>query len=106
MRVIHGEKFKRHEQERFRRPIIENVMQSVFCLVDAMKSFNMTFKKSENNENYESLLRAKEYLLVDMADWNKNKENYGMNIKTIWADETIRLCYDRRNQYYLNDSTE
>jgi hypothetical protein len=106
MRIIHGEKFKRHEQERFRRPIIENVLQSTFHLVDAMKTFDLNFKNDANTTGYESLLVAKELLLLDMADWNKNKESYGTYIKSIWTDETIRQCYDKRNQFYLHDSTE
>ena len=106
MRVIHGEKYQRSEQERFRKPIIENVFQSICHLVEAMNAFSLQFENLKNIENYTGLLEAKECLIVDMNDWNKNKQVYATRIKEIWNDETIKVCYNRRNQFYLHDSTE
>jgi hypothetical protein len=107
MRVIHGEKYRKTEQERFKMPIIVNIFQSICHLVDAMyNKFYLKFEKNENDEYYDQLLEAKTHLLNDLNDWNANKSRYIIYIKSLWNDESIQECYSRRNKFYLHDSSK
>lgn len=107
MRIIHGEKFHRSEQQRFKLPIIKNIFQSISHLVDAMNNkFYLTFKKKENLKYYQELSDAEKNLLNDLNDWNENREKYVSYIKSIWNDLSIQECYSRKNLFYLHDSAK
>ena len=107
MRVIHGEKFHKSEQQRFKLPIIKNIFQSISHLVEAMnEKFHLSFKKKENLKYYQELSDAETNLLNDLNDWNENRDKYVSYIKSIWNDESIRECYARRNLFYLHDSAK
>jgi hypothetical protein len=107
MRIIHGEKFHRSEQQRFKLPIIKNIFQSISHLVDAMNNkFYLNFKKKENLKYYQELSDAEKNLLNDLNDWNENREKYVSYIKSLWNDSSIQECYARRNLFYLHDSTK
>ena len=107
MRVIHGEKFRKSEQERFKLPVIKNIFQSIRSLVDAMYNrFNLRFEIAINDQYYGCLLEAETHLLNDLSDWQSNRTIYLSYIKSIWNDKAIQECYKRRNMFYLHDSTK
>lgn len=107
MRIIHGEKFGRSEQESFKLPIIQNIFESISQLVFSMNNtLSLTFENKENNEYYEVLEKAKINLFNDLNDWNENRETYVLCIKSIWNDKSIKKCYERKNLFYLHDSAK
>jgi hypothetical protein len=106
MRIIHDKNYTVEERVKFKPLIIQNLIDSIIRLVEAMQRFNLDFENHENKHNFQVLLTCNENLKIDLRDWNKDAYLYGAVIKDLWNDESIQKCYERRNQFYLNDSTK
>lgn len=106
MRIIHGKNYTIEERKKYTLIILQNIIDSVFRLVDAMKMFDFEFENEEINQELQLLNHCKEQLKYDLNDWFTNLSIYTPIIKKIWEDKSIRSIVQKRNQFYLNDSTE
>lgn len=107
MRIIHDKNYSYEECRRYKPVIIQNILDSTIRLAQAMSIFNINFDKKENIVNYEKILECNMKLKSgDMNDWNKNSKDYADAIKSIWGDNSIKFCFEKRNLFYLIDSTE
>lgn len=106
MRIIHGTNYSLDERRKYKPLIIHNIVDSIIRLVDALKLFSLKFSDRLNEDNYLEILNCHEKLQIDLSDWNRNSDKYCTIIKQIWDDHSIRVCYSRRNKFYLIDSIE
>lgn len=107
MRIIHDKNYTNEECRRYKPVIIQNILDSTIRLVEAMSIFNINFEKKENTTNYNKIVECNMRLKSgDMNDWNKNSKDYSNAIKSIWGDKSIKFCFEKRNLFYLIDSTE
>ena len=106
MRIIHGQSYSEDDRKKYKILIIQNIFDSIVQLVNAMRSFQMRFMNQENEDYFSLILLTHETLQNGLDNWNKNLNENCKMINSIWIDPSIRNTYQRRNKFYLNDSTE
>lgn len=72
MRIIHGKNYSIDERKKYKHLIIQNVIDSVVRLVDAMKLFSLTFENESNEICTNLILNCQQNLKSDLIDWNSN----------------------------------
>jgi hypothetical protein len=106
MRIIHGKNYTINERKKYHHLVIQNIIDSIVRLADAMKFFSISFENYSNIEGFENILVCQQYLKIDLNDWNQNLMNYYTIIKSIWNDNSIQIVLKKKNKFYLNDSIE
>ena len=111
MRIIHGRNYSLDERKKYTHLIIQNIIDSLVRLVDAMQTqFYLDFENAHNNEYFTEFIQKLQHSLkanlLPMTDWYSNLNSYKSMIDSIWRDKSIKWCYTKRNLFYLNDSTE
>lgn len=107
MRVIHGANYTPDERNKYKPIIILNLVDSITRLIDAMQMFSIRFENEQNETDFIQIVNLLQHIKSgDLTDWLQNTSKYARIIRSIWDDPSIRTCYQRRNQFYLNDSTE
>jgi hypothetical protein len=107
MRIIHGTNYSLDERKKYKPLIINNIIDSIIRLVNAMKyQLHMEFKLHSNEENFSAILNCSENLLHDLTDWNQKSNKYFELIKSIWEDPNVERTYEFRNKFYIIDSIE
>ncbi len=110
MRIIHGTSYSENDREKFKPAVIHNLLDSVYCLVNAMREvFDQEFENQSNDEMFEELIKAQMVLEDspnDLTSWNANAEIYANCVSSIWDDSAVKLTYEQRNKFFLNDSSE
>lgn len=106
MRIIHGSNYSFEERKKYKPLILQNIVDSIVRLVNAMKQFNKNFITDLNDDNFTLMTICHQKLQLDLVDWNQNLKKYYYAITSIWDDESIKITYQRRNKFYLIDSIE
>lgn len=107
MRIIHDKNYSNEECRRYKPVIIQNILDSTKRLVEAMNLFNINFDNKKNTANYQIIQEGFNIIKSgDLNEWNKNSKDYCIAIKSIWEDKSIQYCFDKKNLFYLMDSTE
>lgn len=100
MRIIHGKGFSPEERMTFTKCIFQNIFTAIKALTGAMRMLRIPYSNAEN-EVYASWLQDVNTVQVTQLD-----RGYVDAIRRLWADSGIRVCYSRRCEYQLLDSTE
>ena len=110
MRIIHGTNYSEIDRKKFKLAVIQNLLDSMYRLVIAMREFfDQEFENESNNEAFDELTRAQMALddnPGDLTDWNANSETYANCVISIWDDSAVKLTYEQRNKFFLSDSSE
>ena len=107
MRIIHGTNYTVDERKKYKPLIIQNIIDSIIRLVNAMRyQFLMEFTFNSNEDCFTHIQNCDEKLHLGLDDWNQNLNGYFESIKSIWEDPSIMKTYQRRNKFYLIDSIE
>jgi hypothetical protein len=106
MRIIHGLNYTDTERKRYKPVIIQNIIESIVRLVEALKLFSLCFESKENDENFNLITKLNQNLKSDMSDWNVNAQNYRQLIEKIWKDNSIKTVFNKKNKFYISDSIE
>ena len=111
MRIIHGKNYSLDERKKYTHLIVQNIVESLVRLVDAMRSlFYLDFENKLNNQYFDEFIvnlqtNLKTNTLLAKTDWYSNLSRYMQIMTSIWKDVSIQYCFDKRNLFYLNDST-
>ncbi|XP_072294909.1 guanine nucleotide-binding protein subunit alpha-14-like [Eucyclogobius newberryi] len=100
MRIIHGKGFSEDDRKTFCKCIFQNILTAVNAMTTAMTTLKIPYSNSEN-EIYAKCLQD-----INTVQITQLERSYVDAIRRLWADSGIRLCYSRRCQYQLLDSTE
>lgn len=100
MRIIHGRGFSEEERKSFSKCIFQNIFTAMKAMTGAMTTLNIPYSNPEN-EIYSKWLQD-----VNTVQINQLERGYVDAIRRLWADSGIRVCYSRRCEYQLLDSTE
>uniref|UniRef100_A0A3P8UD36 Guanine nucleotide-binding protein subunit alpha n=1 Tax=Amphiprion percula TaxID=161767 RepID=A0A3P8UD36_AMPPE len=100
MRIIHGKGFSPEERMTFAKCIFQNIFTAIKALTGAMRMLRIPYSNAEN-EVYANWLQDVNTVQVTQLD-----RGYVDAIRRLWADSGIRVCYSRRCEYQLLDSTE
>ncbi|KAF7667093.1 hypothetical protein LDENG_00076420 [Lucifuga dentata] len=100
MRIIHGRGFSEEERKAFAKCIFQNIFTAMKAMTTAMTTLRIPYSNPEN-EMLATLLQDVNTVQVTQLD-----RNYVDALHRLWADSGIRVCYSRRCEYQLLDSTE
>uniref|UniRef100_A0A8C7Y2Z5 Guanine nucleotide binding protein (G protein), alpha 15 (Gq class), tandem duplicate 3 n=1 Tax=Oryzias sinensis TaxID=183150 RepID=A0A8C7Y2Z5_9TELE len=100
MRIIHGRGFSEDERKAFAKCIFQNIFTAVKAMTGAMTMLKIPYANPEN-EMYAKWLQD-----VNTVQITRLERRYVDAIRRLWGDPGIRICYSRRCEYQLLDSTE
>ncbi|XP_042273160.1 guanine nucleotide-binding protein subunit alpha-11-like [Thunnus albacares] len=100
MRIIHGRGFSEEERKTFAKCIFQNIFTAMKAMTGAMTTLRIPYSNPEN-EIYAKWLQD-----VNTVQITQLERGYVDAIRRLWADSGIRVCYSRRCEYQLLDSTE
>ncbi|KAM8889706.1 guanine nucleotide-binding protein subunit alpha-14-like [Synchiropus picturatus] len=100
MRIIHGRGFSEEERRAFAKCIFQNILTAMNAMTTAMSTLRIPYTNPQN-EGFAKLLQQVNTVQVTQLD-----QRYIDAIRRLWADPGIRICYSRRCEYQLLDSTE
>ncbi|PVU95071.1 hypothetical protein BB561_002048 [Smittium simulii] len=99
MKLIHDGGYSLEERESFKEIIYSNTIQSMHVLLEAMDILEIPLHNSE--------LQAAVNLIMAVpgqVDFNTFDPQLANAIKIVWADPGLQQCYQRSNEFQLNDS--
>lgn len=100
MRIIHGSGYTDEDKRSFIKLIYQNIFMAMSALIKAMDMLKIPYKQTENEDNA-SMVR-----LVDFESVTSLERQYICALHSLWADQGIQECYDRRREYQLTDSAK
>ncbi|XP_047443502.1 guanine nucleotide-binding protein subunit alpha-11-like [Mugil cephalus] len=100
MRIIHGRGFSEEERKAFAKCIFQNIFTAIKAMSMAMTTLKIPYSNAEN-EIYAKWLQD-----VNTVHITQLESRYVDAIGRLWTDPGIRVCYSRRSEYQLLDSTE
>ncbi|GFO26398.1 guanine nucleotide-binding protein subunit alpha-11 [Plakobranchus ocellatus] len=98
MKIIHGAGFPEHERRKQVHTIHQNIFIAIDCLICAMETLNIEYSNPENRDNCEMIRDLERTMTFDMPCFDA--------IMSLWSDDGIQECYDRRREYQLPDSAK
>ncbi|CAF0786611.1 unnamed protein product [Didymodactylos carnosus] len=101
MKLIHGRGFKPDEKRRTIPFIYGQIVYVVKCIIRAMRKLKISFEKPKNEE-YARLLSVSD----DYEPVSSFAPGLVAAIKSVWQDEGVKACYNRRREYRLTDSAK
>lgn len=81
-----------------------NILTNTCNLVKGMRQIGLEFGNAEN-ESYANEINEL-HSNLDINEWNRDKRGYADKVISIWNDNGIKQAYARRNEFFLDDSTE
>ncbi|XP_076880619.1 guanine nucleotide-binding protein subunit alpha-14-like [Brachyhypopomus gauderio] len=100
MRIIHGSGFSEDDRRAFAKLVFQNIFTAVQAMTTAMSTLKIPYT-SKQNEKYARLIQD-----VDIHQVKQLEQCYVEAIQHLWADNRLKICYSRRREYQLLDSTE
>ncbi|XP_065841713.1 guanine nucleotide-binding protein G(q) subunit alpha-like [Oscarella lobularis] len=100
MRIIHGAGYTDSDRAGFKSLVYSNVYTAMGQLMGAMNDLEIAYKNPANKDNAE-LVKT-----VDRENVETIKGDQLKALKSLWGDEGIRECYDRRREFQLSDSAK
>ncbi|XP_026091868.1 guanine nucleotide-binding protein subunit alpha-11-like [Carassius auratus] len=100
MKIIHGSGYSEEERCSYTKLVFQNVFQAMSTMTDAMKTLKIPFS------NPQSEIYAQWFQDLDIHQITQLKRSYVEAIRHLWADKGFKICYRRRREYQLLDSTK
>ncbi|XP_055533694.1 guanine nucleotide-binding protein G(f) subunit alpha [Wyeomyia smithii] len=101
MKILHEQNgFSFDERLDKLHDIIENIHESIYELVRHVILMNLQFDSKENHWCAQDILK-----IGKQAPWHLSME-YVQRVRTLWADNGVRKCFKRSNEFQLIDSAK
>ena len=101
MKLIHDGGYSREERESFKEIIFSNTIQSMRVILEAMDSLEIPLYLEENQEFANVILEQPGQIEADMLPPKVSEA-----VKLLWKDQGVIMCFNRSNEYQLNDSAK
>ncbi|KAI3382442.1 hypothetical protein SNEBB_003494 [Seison nebaliae] len=101
MRIIHGTGFSDDDKRSFIKLIYQNIYSAMNGMIRAMELLRIPYEDSENERVYAPMLKS-----IDPEFMITLDEPYVNAIRSLWNDQGVKDCYDRRREYQLTDSAK
>jgi guanine nucleotide-binding protein G(o) subunit alpha len=124
MKIIHMDGYSKEDFEQYREVVYSNTIQSLATIIRAMETLNIPFGSGDRerdaamgkyilNIEMVSIIRMKIsyiFLVLDkisrMADTEPFESELLDAMKKLWNDYGVQQCFNRSNEYQLNDSAK
>ncbi|ESO87888.1 hypothetical protein LOTGIDRAFT_194019 [Lottia gigantea] len=100
MRIIHGSGYSDEDKRSFIKIVYQNIFMAMNAMTRAMDTLKISYRDSANIE-HATLIKQIDYETVTTFE-----RQFVEAIKSLWEDEGIQECYDRRREYQLTDSAK
>ncbi|CAF1087768.1 unnamed protein product [Didymodactylos carnosus] len=101
MRIIHGCGYSDADKRLFIKFIYENIFKAMNSMIQAMDILKISYV-DKCNEEHASFVYIVDYKMMPTSEFF----HYVKAIKSLWNDEGIKECYQRRREYQLIDSAK
>uniref|UniRef100_A0A3B3TKP0 Guanine nucleotide binding protein (G protein), alpha 15 (Gq class), tandem duplicate 2 n=1 Tax=Poecilia latipinna TaxID=48699 RepID=A0A3B3TKP0_9TELE len=98
MKIIHGRGFSEEERKSFAKCIYQNIFTAIKAMTGAMNTLRIPYTSPENEVEWLQDVNTMHIVHLE--------RRYVDAIRRLWSDQGIRICYSRRCEYQLLDSTE
>lgn len=99
MRIIHGSGYSEEDRKAFAKLVYQNIITAMQSITRAMDSLNIQYQYQENKEHSHMIKELEAYKITTLD------RHHADAIKSLWNDLGVRICYERRREYQLLDST-
>lgn len=100
MRIIHGQGYSDEDKLGYVALVYQNVITAIQSLTLAMESLKIAYRNPANSEH------AKTMREVDPKNVTTFEHDYYIATRSLWSDQGMQECYDRRREYQLSDSAK
>ncbi|XP_073699938.1 guanine nucleotide-binding protein G(q) subunit alpha-like isoform X1 [Garra rufa] len=100
MRIIHGKGFSEEDRRGYTKLVYQNIFTAMRALTAAMNTLKIPYANPQNE------VYGKQFQDVEIRQVTHLDRMYVDAIRRLWADEGLKVCYGRRREYQLLDSTE
>ncbi|BFZ13579.1 hypothetical protein BsWGS_16617 [Bradybaena similaris] len=102
MRIIHGAGYSDEDKRGHIKIVYQNIFMAMNAMIRAMDTLNIQYSNPANRVcDYANMIRQIDYETVSTFD-----KPCVDAIISLWSDEGIQECYDRRREYQLTDSAK
>ncbi|KTG42885.1 hypothetical protein cypCar_00028999 [Cyprinus carpio] len=100
MRIIHGRGYTEEDRRAYAKLVFQNIFVSIHNLLQAMEHLNIPFA-DEKNKTYAAMLNS-----VTPETVHSLEPKHAEAIKSVWKDQGLQKCFERRREFQLSDSTK
>ncbi|XP_043079251.1 guanine nucleotide-binding protein subunit alpha-11-like isoform X2 [Puntigrus tetrazona] len=100
MKIINGSGYSENERCSYTKLVFQNIFQSMCAMTDAMKTLKIPYSNPQNE------IYAQWFQDLDIHQITQLQRSYVEAIHHLWADKGLKICYSRRREYQLLDSTK
>ncbi|XDV20002.1 hypothetical protein PO909_025387 [Leuciscus waleckii] len=100
MRIIHGSGYSEEDRRAFAKLVLQNIIVSIHSMLQAMENLNIPFADGKNI-TYAAMLKN-----VIPETVLSLEAKYAEAIKSMWKDQGLQKCFERRREFQLSDSTK
>ncbi|CAF3802627.1 unnamed protein product [Rotaria sordida] len=102
MKIIHMDGYSKEDFEQYREVVYSNTIQSLATIIRAMETLNIQFSSSDRERDAAMVLDK----ISRMADTEPFESELLDAMKKLWNDNGVQQCFNRSNEYQLNDSAK
>jgi guanine nucleotide-binding protein G(o) subunit alpha len=123
MKIIHMDGYSKEDFEQYREVVYSNTIQSLATIIRAMETLNIPFGSADRERDaamgrspWSSSSSSPSHrpsvvvLVLDkisrMADTEPFESELLDAMKKLWTDNGVQQCFNRSNEYQLNDSAK
>lgn len=102
MKIIHDSGFTPEDFRQYKPVVYSNTIQSMVAILRAMQSLQIAFSDYNREQDAKMVFD----IVTRMEDTEPFSEEFLMAMKRLWTDSGVQQCFQRSNEYQLNDSAK
>jgi len=102
MKIIHDSGFTPEDFRQYKPVVYSNTIQSMVAILRAMQSLQISFREMAREQDGKMVFD----IVTRMEDTEPFSEEFLLAMKRLWTDEGVQQCFQRSNEYQLNDSAK
>lgn len=102
MKIIHDSGFTPEDFRQYKPVVYSNTIQSMVAILRAMQSLQIAFADMAREQDAKMVFD----IVTRMEDTEPFSEEFLLAMKRLWTDTGVQQCFQRSNEYQLNDSAK
>jgi guanine nucleotide-binding protein G(o) subunit alpha len=102
MKIIHDSGFTPEDFRQYKPVVYSNTIQSMVAILRAMQSLQISFADYQREQDAKMVFDV----VTRMEDTEPFSEEFLQAMKRLWTDAGVQQCFQRSNEYQLNDSAK
>lgn len=104
MKIIHESYFSREECLEYKPVVHNNTIQSLIAIIKGMNKLSISLDDPTRMDAVQYFVEA--VVAAEKADGRMPEltQQLAVSMKSIWEDKGVKKCYERSNEFQLNDS--